>query len=60
MDIDDLEPRKQISKRKDLAVYSVDELRVYIATLKAEIARAEETIAKKSAHLDAASALFKK
>jgi uncharacterized small protein (DUF1192 family) len=60
MDIDDLEPRKLLSKPKDLAVYSVEELRAYIATLKAEIARAEETIAKKSAHLDAASAFFKK
>ncbi|WKW51453.1 DUF1192 domain-containing protein [Rhodomicrobium lacus] len=60
MDIEDVEPRKQSSKPKDLAAFSVDELRAYIATLKAEIARAEETIAKKTAHLDAASAFFKK
>ena len=59
MDIDDLEPRKQPSKPKDLTVYSVAELRAYIALLKAEIARAETVIAQKDAHKNAASAFFK-
>jgi uncharacterized small protein (DUF1192 family) len=60
MDIDDLEPRKQPSKPKDLSVYSIEDLRAYIDVLKAEIARAEATIAKKSAHKEAASSVFKK
>jgi uncharacterized small protein (DUF1192 family) len=60
MDIDDLEPRKQPSKLKDLAVYSVADLRAYIELLKAEILRAEGVIKKKDAHKDAASAFFKK
>jgi uncharacterized small protein (DUF1192 family) len=60
MDIDDLEPRKQPSKPKDLTVYSVADLRLYIDLLKAEIARAEAAIRQKDAHKDAASAFFKK
>jgi uncharacterized small protein (DUF1192 family) len=60
MDIDDLEPRKQPAKPKDLSAYSVADLHAYIALLKAEIARAEAAIQKKDAHKDAASAFFKK
>jgi uncharacterized small protein (DUF1192 family) len=60
MDIDDLEPRKQPSKPKDLTVYSVADLRAYIELLKAEILRAEAVIKQKDAHKDAASAFFKK
>lgn len=60
MDIEDLEPRKQTPKPKDLAIYSVDELRKYIEMLKAEIIRAEDMLKKKGAHKDAASAFFKK
>ena len=60
MDIDDLEPRKQPSKPKDLTVYSVVDLLAYIELLKAEIMRAEGMIKQKDAHKDAASAFFKK
>jgi uncharacterized small protein (DUF1192 family) len=60
MDIDDLEPRKQPSKPKDLSAFSIEDLRSYVDLLKAEISRAEATIAKKSAQLDAASSIFKK
>lgn len=60
MDIDDLEPRKQPAKQKDLSVLSVADLRAFIDLLKAEIARAEATIRQKDAHKDAASAFFKK
>lgn len=59
MDIDDLEPRKQPSKPKDLTAYSVADLRAYIALLKAEILRAETVIDQKDAHKNAASAFFK-
>lgn len=60
MDIDDLEPRKQPAKQKDLSAYSVVDLHAYIALLKEEIARAEATIRQKETHKDAASAFFKK
>ncbi len=60
MDIDDLEPRKQPSKPKDLTVYSVADLRAYIDLLKAEILRAEAVLKHKDAHQNAANAFFKK
>ncbi len=60
MDIDDLEPRKQPPKPKDLTIYSVEDLRVYVDLLKAEITRAEAVIRQKDAHKNAASAFFKK
>jgi uncharacterized small protein (DUF1192 family) len=59
MDIDDLEPKKQPPKARDLTIYSIEDLRQYIAQLKAEIARAEAVIAQKTAHKDAASSVFK-
>ncbi len=60
MDIDDLEPRKQPAKPKDLSAFSIEDLRSYIDLLKAEISRAEAAIAQKSAQKDAASSIFKK
>ncbi|MGO9543220.1 MAG: DUF1192 domain-containing protein [Rhodomicrobium sp.] len=60
MDIDDLEPRKQPSKLKDLSVFSVEDLRRYVELLKSEISRAEAMIAQKGAQINAASAIFKK
>lgn len=60
MDIDDLEPRKQPAKLKDLTIFSIDDLRHYIDLLKAEISRAETVIAQKDAHMNAASSVFKR
>lgn len=60
MDPEDLEPRKAKPKPKNLDPLSIDELNDYIAELEAEIARVEQDIAKKSAHLSAAAAFFKK
>lgn len=60
MDLDDLEPRKQNAKPKDLSAYSVEELKAYIEMLKAEILRVEATLKQKSAHMDVAATLFKK
>ena len=60
MDADDLEPRKKPSKPKDLSIYSIEDLRGYVEALRAEIARAEDMIAKKSAQIDAAASIFKK
>jgi uncharacterized small protein (DUF1192 family) len=59
MDLDELEPRKQPSKPKDLSLYSIEDLRAYVALLKSEIARAEDMIARKTAQKDAASSIFK-
>ncbi len=60
MDPEDLEPRKAKPKPKNLDPLSIDELNDYIAELEAEIARVKQEIAKKSAHLSAAAAFFKK
>jgi uncharacterized small protein (DUF1192 family) len=59
MDAEDLEPRKQPSKPKDLSAYSIEDLNRYVETLKAEIARAETMIAQKTAQKNAASSIFK-
>lgn len=59
MDIEDLEPRKAKPQPKNLDPMSVEELTDYIADLKSEIARVEEKIAAKRAHLNAASGFFK-
>jgi uncharacterized small protein (DUF1192 family) len=59
MDIEELEPRKTKPQPKNLDPLSVEELTDYIADLKTEIARVEEKIAAKRAHLNAVSGLFK-
>jgi len=60
MDLDDLDPRKPPAKPKDLSIFSIEDLQAYVETLRAEIARAEDMIAKKSAQLNAAASIFKK
>ena len=60
MDLDDLEPRKAPAKLKDLSIFSIEDLHAYVETLRVEIARAEDMIAKKSAQLNAAASIFKK
>lgn len=59
MDLDDLEPRNRPPQKKNLEVMSLDELEDYITSLKAEIARTEEEIAKKQDHRSSADAIFK-
>ena len=60
MDLDDLEPRKQKPKPKDLEVMGVEELEAYLAELEAEAARVREKIAAKKSYLSGADALFKR
>jgi uncharacterized small protein (DUF1192 family) len=60
MDLEDFEPRKQPAKLKDLSVFSIEDLRAYADMLRAEIARAEDMIVRKSAQLNAAASIFKK
>lgn len=57
---DDLEPLKKKSPPRNLDPMSVEELREYIATLTAEIARVEEKIKAKQSHASAAASFFKK
>ncbi|MDA0656447.1 MAG: DUF1192 domain-containing protein [Proteobacteria bacterium] len=59
MDIDDLEPQTAPRKPKDLEVMSIEALREYVASLKAEIERAEAQIAAKESHRSAADGIFK-
>ncbi|MER2519706.1 MAG: DUF1192 domain-containing protein [Bdellovibrionales bacterium] len=59
MNPDELDPpRFVVAKPLDLTPMGVEELRDYIASLEAEIARAEEMIAKKEAHKRGVDALF--
>ncbi len=60
MDLDDLEPRKQKPKPKDLEVMGVEELEGYLAELEAEAARVRDKIEAKKSYLSGADALFKR
>ena len=59
MDIEDLEPRKQKPKPKDLDSLGIEQLEEYLAELQAEAARVEEKIAAKKSYLSGADAFFK-
>ena len=59
MDLEDLEPRKQKPKPKDLEAMGVEELESYLSELAAEMERVREKIAAKKAYLEGASGLFK-
>ena len=59
MDLEDLEPRKQTAKPKDLDSMGVAELEAYLAELDAEMTRVREKIAAKKAYLEGAGGLFK-
>jgi len=59
MDLDDLEPRKQKPKPKDLESLGVEELEDYLAELRAEAERVEQKIAAKKSYLSGAGSLFK-
>jgi uncharacterized small protein (DUF1192 family) len=56
---DEIEPVRTSFKPVDLQQMSIDELNNYIASLEAEIARAEAMIAKKDAHKSGIEGLFK-
>ena len=60
MDLDDLEPRKQKPKPKDLEAMGVEELEAYLAELEAEALRVKDKIAAKKSYLSGADALFKR
>jgi uncharacterized small protein (DUF1192 family) len=59
MDLEELEPRKKLPTPPDLDRMSIEELKEYIASMEAEIARVRGKIEAKQAHLEGAAALFK-
>ncbi len=59
MDLEDLEPRKQQPKPKDLELMGVEELDEYLAELESEAERVREKIAAKKTYLSGAADLFK-
>jgi uncharacterized small protein (DUF1192 family) len=60
-DLEDLDPRNaRKAKPLNLDDISVDDLKEYIAVLKAEIERVEAKIKAKQSHASAAAAFFKK
>ena len=60
MEEEDLLPRNQPVKPKDLTLMGIAELEEYIATLDAEIARARAEIAAKQKQRSGAEAIFKR
>ena len=56
---EELDPRTKKPKPRDLERMSIDELEEYTEDLKAEIERVADAIAKKKAHQNAASSIFK-
>ncbi len=60
MDPEDLEPRKQKPKPKDLDAMGVEELEEYLGELEAEAARVKAKIEAKKSYLSGADALFKR
>ncbi len=58
MDTDEIDPPRGAARPMDLSAMGVQELRDYIASLEAEIVRAEEMVARKEAHKRGVEALF--
>jgi uncharacterized small protein (DUF1192 family) len=59
-DLDDLDPRHKKTPPKNLDAMNIEDLKEYVAALKAELARVEEKIKAKQSHAAAAATLFKK
>ena len=59
-ELDDLDPRQKKPQPKNLDAMNIDDLKEYIAVLKAEIVRVEEKLKAKQSHASVAASLFKK
>ena len=59
-DLDDLDPRQKKPQLKNLDAMNIDDLKEYIAVLKAEIVRVEDKLKAKQSHASVAASLFKK
>ena len=53
-------PRQKKTQPKNLDAMNIDDLKEYIAVLKAEIVRVEEKLKAKQSHASAAASFFKK
>ena len=60
IDLDDLDPRNAKKKPLNLDDMNIEDLKEYVATLQAEIARVETKIKAKQSHASAAASLFKR
>ena len=59
-DLDDLDPRQKKPKLLNLDEMNIDDLKDYVAAMKAEIERVEAKIKAKQGHASAAASLFKR
>ena len=57
---DDLEPRSEKPKKKDLSLLSVTELEAYIEALEAEIVRTRNEISARQKQKSGAESIFKR
>ena len=59
-DLDDLDPRQKKAKVLNLDEMNIDDLREYVAALRAEIERVEAKIKAKQSHASSAASFFKR
>ena len=59
-ELDDLDPRNGKKKPLNLDDLNIEDLKEYVATLKAELERVETKIKAKQSHASAAASLFKR
>jgi len=59
-DLDDFDPKQKKSQPRNLDTMNIEDLKEYVAVLKAELVRVEDKIKAKQSHATAAASLFKK
>ena len=59
-DLDDLDPRQKKKTPLNLDDMNIEDLKEYVAVLRAELQRVEEKIKAKQSHAAVAASLFKK
>jgi uncharacterized small protein (DUF1192 family) len=59
-DLDDLDPRQKKPQARNLDAMNIEDLKEYVAVLRAELQRVEEKIKAKQSHAAVAASLFKK
>jgi len=59
-ELDDLDPKNKKSQPRNLDAMNIDDLKEYVAALKAELVRVAEKIKAKQSHAAAAASFFKK
>lgn len=59
-DLDDLDPKQKKPQPRNLDSMNIDDLKEYVAVLRAELARVEEKIKAKQSHAAAAASFFKR